>query len=112
MKLKYTAIPGVKKEVCTAEQKIAYNIAWSRGRELRKQYDALKSGFERSSFIRDAVRDLTKSFSESYPNTKYNIDAIFCCLGAGLEEYIKKGEGNRIFTGFWEIGEAFPAEYL
>lgn len=41
---------------------------------------------------------------------KYNVDAIFCCLNAGLEEYISKK--CPIFTNYEDIGKIFKSNYL
>lgn len=108
--MKYTAIPGIKKTVCTAEQKIAANLAVRYRSYIKSAYDSAASGIQKSEIIRAAVRGLCNSFSRDYPNTKYNLDAIFCALGAGLEDFIK---GSTIFfSSFEEVGAAFPALYL
>ena len=112
MKMQYHNISGVKKEVCTAEQKIAYNLAQAYGDRIQQAYNKYVWQFEKNGVIRKSCYDLIDLFKRDYPNTKYNLDAIFCCLGAGLEDYIKMGNGNRILTSFESIGAAFPANYL
>lgn len=110
MKMCYHNIGGVKKEVCTAEQKIAYNLAWRYKDYILSAYNKYVFQFEKSQVIRKSCYDLVGVFKENYPNTKYNIDAIFCCLGAGLENYINRKYS--ILSSYEEIGEAFPANYL
>lgn len=108
--MKYTAIPGIKKEVCTAEQKIAANLAIRYRYIIKSAYDDATSGIQKNEIIRAAVRGLCSSFSRDYPNSTYNIDAIFCALGAGLENFIKDSCVG--FTDFESVGKAFPALYL
>jgi hypothetical protein len=108
--MKYHGIGGVNKTVCTAEQKIAYNLAWSYKDLLIPKYNKAVWGFEKNIIIRDSVRYLTEQFSKNYPGSKYDIDSIYCCLGAGLEEYYKNG--GKILWSYEDIGSAFPALYL
>lgn len=110
MKMQYHNIDGVKKEVCTAEQKIAYNLAQSYKEFITNAYNKSILGCDKNYVIRKSCYDLVNTFNRDYPNTKYNIDAIFCCLGAGLEEYITNG--GKILWSYEEIGKAFPTYYL
>lgn len=118
MKLKYHKIRGVDKSVCTAEQKIAYNMAWRiygdvRFAKLWQQYDSgnvptfLQDDWE-SKAIRDYLAIWRRDHAEAA--AKYNTDMIFCALRAGLHEYIC--HHGPIFTTYEEIGQAFPAYYL
>jgi hypothetical protein len=108
--MKYHGIGGVNKTVCTAEQKIAYNLAWSYKDLLIPKYNTAVWGFEKNIIIRDSVKYLTEQFEKNHPNSKYDIDSIYCCLGAGLEEYYKNG--GKILWSYEDIGSAFPALYL
>lgn len=97
--MKYTKIRGVEKEVCTAEQKIAYNIAF-----------ANRDYFSRAGFtIADAARAGVEMFCRSHPKSKFDVDAIFSALMSGLEEYYK---GPSILWDYESIGKTFPALYL
>lgn len=108
--MKYHKIKGIEKNVCTCEQKIAYNLAFSWRDIMKKDYENAPCGIQKAETVRAYVRKLTALFSEQY-GTKYDIDAIFCALGAGLENYlILPGAG--ILTSYEVIGEAFPAYYL
>jgi hypothetical protein len=42
--------------------------------------------------------------------SKFDIDAIFCCLNAGLENYLNSK--YHIIASYEEIGKIFPALYL
>lgn len=107
--MKYTAIPGVKKTVCTAEQKIAYELAWRYKDQIKAAYEKCAWGCDKCGVIRTAVLELTRAFEREHPTHKYNVDAIYCSLGS-LEEYINGG--GKILWSYKEIGEAFPAYYL
>ena len=42
-------------------------------------------------------------------NLKYNIDAVQCCLNAGLQNFLEK---PFIALNYEEVSAAFPAYYL
>lgn len=99
--MKYHKIRNVDLTVCTAEQKIAYNLAW--------QYrDYVLSG--KFSSYAEAAQELSNIYkrTEKKPG-QYDIDSIFCALNAGLEEYCKR---PFIACSYSEVGKAFPAHYL
>ena len=101
--MKYHKIRGVDLAVCTAEQKIAYNLAFA-------NYDiVLHSG--RFANLAEAAQWIVSLYKSSYSYVpgKFDIDAIFCALNAGLESYCKK---PFIASNYEEIGNAFPAHYL
>lgn len=112
MKLKYHKICNVPMEVCTAEQKIAYNLATFYdfyGKRMREAEES--KTFTTSAileFVYDAIAEMLKDYQEQHGN-KYNIDAIQCALNAGLQEFWRK---PFIPLSYKEIGEAFPAYYL
>lgn len=106
----YHNIGGVKKTICTAEQKIAYNLAYSYKDFISEAYNKCTRGCDKNYVIRKSCYGLLEVFKRDYPGSKYDIDAIFCSLGAGLEKYIKNGA--KIFWSYDEMGKAFPAKYL
>lgn len=107
--MKYHKIPGVEMSDCTCEQKIAYNMAFAIHIHCQEEYDALQTAAEKNR-LAFWMRDLEiKSFRENYPKTRYDIDAIFCALTAGIEDYLKK---PFIATDYKTIGKVFPANYL
>lgn len=110
--MKYHKITGIEKTICTAEQKIAYNIAFRAHISFQEKYDAAA---KISAICKDdAVHDILKFYFSEYlrtdgKNTKYDTDAIYSCLLAGLDGYLKK---PFIATDYEQIGTAFPAYYL
>lgn len=108
----YKKIKNVKKEVCTCEQKIAYNLAFAHAGLFAKEYNRLPMQFQKSELISAAIRKMIEWYKNGYDYTegKYDIDSIFCALQAGLENYIKNG--CKVLWSYEEIGAAFPAHYL
>ena len=110
--MKYHKIRGVGKTVCTAEQKIAYNIA-GRLVSYKTNFDrvnAVNPGAARSDCVQLAHEGL-KHYRMAYDYTpeKFDEDAIFSALNAGLYDYLAK---PFIATSYEQIGAAFPALYL
>lgn len=114
MKLKYHKIQNIPLEVCTAEQKIAYNLAFSVSDITKKAYKKCTTGIQKSDIIVEAVDLCMKNWTSAYDYEKrknrYNIDAIYSALRAGMENYISKGYS--ILCSYEEIGKTFPALYL
>lgn len=112
MKLKYGKIRGIPVEVCTAEQKIAYNLAFRAHINYGDEYSKLDSGVAKAEAIGSLIRRLLNDYCSaySYEPGKYNLDAIQAALNAGLKKYM---DGRRKILGSYEeIGDAFPANYL
>ena len=107
MKMNYHKIPGIEKNVCTAEQKIAYNIAFKININHGSEFLKIPSQFEKSNAVYKLIKIYIKEFKNQ--NLKYNVDAVQCCLNAGLQNYL---ENSFIATSFKQIGDAFPAYYL
>ena len=109
--MKYHKIRNVEMNVCTAEQKIAYNLAFSWRDLVKNVYNANDTAMNKNACITDAVHKMIECYQRGYdykPN-KYDIDAIFCALIYGLEDYINSDFG--ILSSYEEIGKAFPANY-
>lgn len=111
-KLKYKAIRGVDKTICTAEQKIAYNLAFRLHISYQDNYNVLDSGFAKSQAIVDMVNYAIKSYCHAcdYVPCMYNLDAIKAALHAGLQAYLDKN--GPVAGSYEEIGKMFPAHYL
>lgn len=110
MKLTYHKISGVEKSVCTAEQKIAYNLAFRSHISYGDAFNKL-SGFAKSEAIikiRDAMMRQYR-LGYDYKPGKFNEDAIQAALHAGLREYL---ENPFIAWDYESIGKTFPANYL
>lgn len=111
--MKYHKIPNVDKSICTAEQMIAYNIAFRLHISYADQFgkvNAVNSGRARADCADLAMEGL-KHYRMSYPYKpgKYDEDAIFSALLAGLYDYLSD---FHIFSSYEDIGRAFPAHYL
>lgn len=111
--MKYHKIRNVSKEVCTAEQKIAYNLAFRAHINFQEEFDrvnAVHPGGARSDCTRLAHREV-ESFrrAHDYKPGQYDDDAIFSALLAGLYDYMCR---PFIATSYEQIGKAFPAQYL
>ena len=96
--------------VCTCEQKIAYNLAFSNAHIFKKAYNAMPMQFQKSDVIHEAVQFCMKMWGHNEKADKYNADAIFCALNAGLENYIKNN--CPILATYEDIGKMFLARYL
>lgn len=115
--MKYHKIRNVPLNVCTAEAKIAYNLASTYATEYRNVYREHASEVSRiaiSDFVSEAVNWCVKMWKDgnTYQSTpdKYDIDTIFCCLNAGMENYFKSDYA--ILSSYEEIGKIFPSLYL
>ena len=114
MKLAYHKIPRVAKSVCTAEQMVAYNIAWRLQLTYLSGWRKLSAtGIElhRCEAIQDLIETGMKWYRAAYDYKPGNFDedAIVCCLRAGLKKYMDR---PFIATDYATVGRAFPALYL
>lgn len=112
--MRYHKIRNIPKEVCTCEQKIAYNVAFLQdnhfGDEFREKAKAateIQIHEMLQNILQFAIREMENSPSKVLE--KYDIDAIVSALRAGLREYL---EHPKILASYDEIGKAFPAFYL
>lgn len=110
--MKYHKIRNIPLEVCTAEQKIAYNLAFSLAGLYKNEYNSAPMQFQKDEVIRKAINFCIEIWKENPKHSakKYDIDSIFCCLNAGFENYIKNN--CPIYANYEEVGKAFPALYL
>lgn len=113
MKLVYHKIKGVDKSICTAEQKIAYEIAFRLHISYQDRWDEMRSMKAAESAMSNAISDLIGEgmamFDRSKWSARMNQDAVFAALNAGLRSYLDK---FFIATNYEQIGLAFPANYL
>ena len=110
--MKYHKIRGVPLDECTAEQKIAYNLAFAHYYNVIQEYNRLPMQFQKSDVVSASVRKMLDLYrmGRDYKPGKYNEDAIFCALNAGFENYLKAK--YHILSSYKEIGAMFPANYL
>ena len=112
--MKYHRIPNVPLEVCTAEQKIAYNLAFRAHINFQEKYDEARkiSGVCRMDVVNQIVNCEMENYKRTYcdgKKSRYDIDAIFAALRSGIDEYLKK---PFIAADYKSIGKAFQANYL
>ena len=109
MNIKYHKIPGVEKTVCTAEQKIAYNLAFADADLLLR---LVKGGKVHNAA--EAVETIFRLHDMESITKKYDLDGVFSALLAGIEKYIKNYAERHDFllTSYEQISKAFPALYL
>ena len=109
--MKYHKIRNIPLEVCTCEQKLAYNLAFVYADTFKKEYERMPMQFQKCNVLHECVRFCIKHWRNSpdYTN-KYDIDAIFCALNAGIESYMKTN--CPVLCTYEAIGKMFPAYYL
>lgn len=111
--MKYHKIKNVDKQICTAEQKIAYNLAFAAHISYQELFNNAikKSNVCATDLTNQICNDALKHYrlAYDYKPGKYDEDAIYSCLKAGLFNYLKK---PFIAADFKKIGECFPAYYL
>ena len=105
--MNYHKIPCIEKNICTAEQKIAYNIAFKININHGEKFKQIPTAAEKSNAIYKLIKIYIQEFKNK--NLKYNIDAIQCCLNAGLQNFLEK---PFIALNYEEVSTAFPAYYL
>lgn len=113
MERKYHKIPKVALEVCTAEQKIAYNLAFAYGDPYRKEYHRMPMQFQKAEVITAAARKMSELYRMGYDYKpgKFNEDMIYSALLAGLENYFNFNQSG-VVGSYEEIGKIFPSNYL
>lgn len=109
--MKYHKIRGVPMEVCTAEQKIAYNLAFRLHISHGDKYKFIAKNYSKIvlSNVENQLIDEAFRLWENDGTERYDIDAIFSALRAGLNDYLLH---HFIAADYERIGKAFPAHYL
>lgn len=106
--MKHHKIINVPIQTCTAEQKIAYNLAF-RACSYRDNYLSARkiSAICAADMLKQIKDEIFGEWCRLYGG-KYNDDAIIAAFNAGLAKYL---ENPFIATGYEQIGNAFPAHY-
>lgn len=117
IKLKYHEIDksinkdNIPVSICTMEQLQAYLYALDFNyKELYKKAD---TGIQKSEIVKQYI-NICMDRMKKFPKENINIDCVFCCLNAGLQNFIENdcrlyNENENIFV---QIGIMFPANYL
>ena len=111
--MKLHKIPGVEKDVCTCEQKLAYNLAFRIHLSYSDEWQNAKTQGkdERELCLEDLVRRAMLGYDSFNDVTgygkRYNREAVKAALTAGLEKYL-----DRFFIAdsYEHIGRAFPVD--
>lgn len=114
--MKYHKIRGIDKAICTAEQMVAYNIAFRLHINVGDRFKEIcttGTGINIAEAIDDIMLMSVKNYHNSYEYAKmakkYDEDAIFSALRNGIKDYLLK---PFIATDYAKIGKAFKALYL
>lgn len=98
--MKFHKIKGIDKNICTCEQKIAYNFAFA-------DYEwAMHSDMELQEYL-DNVTQRIKNNTDIMK--KYDIDAIIHCLRQGFINFCKAE--CHILSSYEDIGKMFSPLY-
>lgn len=104
-------IAGVEITICSAEQKIAYNLAFDCHISYQEDFDRVKVEGTETAIDAGVNTMIQKSIRRVLDNPKmkrYDVDAIAHALHTGLRAYMEK---PFIATYYSRIGEAFPILY-
>lgn len=108
MILKCRKIRGIDKNVCTCEQKIAYNYAFAWVDTYKRRVNNLISAIDKSIVFQDIINFIIKDIDSKEEMKKYNIDAIIISFRNGFLSYC---ENPFVATDYSIIGEVFNIPY-
>ena len=94
----FRKIPNVEKDICTAEQKIAYNFAFR-----YRDFDGQKELFDLLQVVIAEIKSNEKMMQ------RYDIDSIIHCLRNGYIDYRRNYPA--IITDYKTIGMIFYSLY-
>ena len=95
--MKCKKIRGVAKDICTAEQKIAYNFAFA---ERINSYDCTRYGIE------DVIDFVKLRVENDDEFNGFNREAIMTAFLNGIEDYMKLDA--YLARNYEEVGKMFP----
>lgn len=101
-------IRGIDKEVCTAEQKIAYNYAFMYRSTMEKIHDSDTTEITKDEAYQQVIGWVIRGVKDNGIDKKYNIDAIVHCFRNGIKNYM---EGFSVLWNYEDIGKIFPCLY-
>lgn len=106
--MKMHKIKNIDKSICTCEQKIAYNYAFSWRQQLEKIYKSDNAQFVKTEAYQQIINYVIDGIKRNGIDKKYNIDAIIHCFRNGIENYLN---GYSVIGSYEEIGKTFPCLY-
>lgn len=108
MTFKCKKIRNIDKSICTCEQKIAYNYAFTYSDIGKKILTSDITAINKSEMFHDIEKMVIDDIKRSGTDKKYNIDAIVIAFRQGFENYCKN---SFIATNYQDIGDCFTIPY-
>ena len=108
MKLKCRKINNVDKSICTAEQKIAYNYAFSYAEFGKKILKTDTAEINKSDGFFQIENLVVNDIKNRDDMKKYNIDAIIIAFRNGFRKYCEK---SFVASDYETIGKCFEIPY-
>ena len=109
MKMKCRKIIGIEKSVCTAEQMIAYNYAFSWRDCYKRRTKQATTAIQKDEVLQDIINFVVSDVLRRDDMKKYNADAIFVAFRQGFPVYI---DNFFIASDYARIGEVFKIPYV
>ena len=108
MKMKCKKIRGIDKNICTCEQKIAYNYAFAWVNTYERRIKELTNQADKCIVFQHIVDFITKDIMTRDDMKQYNPDAIITAFRNGFINYYNN---YFIATNYEKIGEVFSIPY-
>lgn len=108
MKMKCKKIAGVEKSICTCEQKIAYNYAFSWVEVYNRRCQECETEIQKNEVLQDIIDFIISDISRNETMKKYNVDAIITAFRNGFTNYCKN---FFIASDYETIGKVFIIPY-
>ena len=103
---KVKKIRNIDRDVCCAEQKIAYNYAFSYYDIFLKKYQAAQDAAHKEEITQQAVDFVLKDITYTDKTVlKYNVDVIIIAFRNGFENYCNLK--HHILNSYEEVGNLF-----
>ena len=106
--MKMHKIRNIDKSICTCEQKIAYNYAFSFRPQLERIYKSDNMQFVKAGAYQQIINYVIDGIKHNGIDKKYNIDAIIHCFRNGIENYLNS---YSVIASYEEVGKTFPCLY-
>lgn len=108
MKIKCRKINGVNKNVCTCEQKIAYNYAFSWRDTYKRKSAECFTAIQKDEVFHDIIDFVIRDVTQRPDMKKYNVDAIIIAFTQGFMNYV---DNFFIASDYEKIGKVFCIPY-
>ena len=108
MKIKCKKINGIDKNICTCEQKIAYNYAFSWSEAYKRRITECTTEIQKTEVLQGIIDCIIKDISSREDMQKYNPDAIIVAFRNGFKSYCNK---FFVASNYEQIGKVFSIPY-